>query len=379
VIVKLKRSTSCDLTEKILKVLAADPNQKKTIQDISRDTNIGWESTKRHIELLEKLKSVRKIEEEGKIFYQKVGTIASDTLFSIPLSEENRKTIEQIYRTIKDTCSDCGIPLSKTLIQKIAVDFVDKNYPNIPRGWYLYGEMLLLPFKPEKEYTEPLTKPEDIRLIREICMDYKRFADKSRKIRRHQYEKRDNKLYLTKENLYDALVYSDLKEGYSKNLLRKLLNEFLSYCERREGNSMMLALVDDYCSQALAILRHGDDKLLNDARPALIEAFNAIWSLVGTYEFYYSLSEKQFYDKELLNDYLGEKKNTLEDTATEALEDLHEYKPKISIPEDDITQKLRELIGSGKELTAEEKKKRQKELETMTFSDLIRKYGLDKM
>jgi hypothetical protein len=365
------------LTEKILDTLSTDPTKKWSIQDISKESEVNWESTKRHLDLLKKLNSIVEIIEEGKLYYQKIGRVESDTLFSIPISDESRKLIEAIYKTIKETCTECGIPLSKTLVQKIAVDFVDERYKEIPRGWYLYGEMLLLPFRPEKDYEDNKLNKEEKGRLKEICMDYKPYALKSRMIRKRQYEKRDKKLYLTKEELSMALPYSDLSDNYKKNNLRKLLNDFLTYCERREGNGMILAIVEDFCSQTLSLLRHGDDKKIKDAQPVLAATFTNVWNLVGTFELYDSLRTK-FYDKELLDEYMGEKIRDLEDTSVESLDDLNEFKPELNLPEDELTKRLRELVGSGKELTPEEKKKRQKELETMTLSDFVRVYGLDK-
>ena len=353
---------SCDITEKILKALSVGPSQKKTIQDISKESSISWESTRRHLELLKKLNSVREIPEEGKTYYQMIGKVEQDTLFSIPISDEHRKIIERTYRTIKDLCSENKKPLSKTLVQKIAVDYIEQRYPKeIPRGWYLYGEMLLLPFDPEKDYPEKLDASENV-LIKKICNEYFSCCDTSHKIRKHQYKKKDKKLYITKESLYYSLAYDDYSDGSKKNKIRELLNEFIVYIERTEENPVLMALVEDYCSQILALFRHGTDKQMQEARPAILDTFNSIWNLVATNEFYNSLT--RYYDKELLKDYFTEKLRTLQQMAIESLEDLSDHKPVI-LPEDDMTNRLRELMLSTKDLSPEEKKKRIKEIKSL--------------
>ena len=356
---------SCDITEKILKALSdalsTDSNQKITIQDISKESGISWESTKRHLELLKKLNSVREFQEGGKIYYQMIGKVEQDTLFSIPISDEHRKIIEKTYRTIKDLCSENNKALSKTLVQKIAVDYIEKRHPDIARGWYLYGEMLLLPFDPEKDYPEKLDSSENV-LIKRVCDEYFSCCETSHKIRKHQYEKKDKKLYITKERLYYALAYDDYAEAYKKNKIRELLNEFIVYIDRTVENTMLMALVEDYCSQVLALLRHGTTKQMMEARPAILDAFNAIWNLVATNEFYNSLI--RYYDKELLKDYFTEKTRTLQQMAVESLEDLSDHKPVI-LPDDDITNKLRELMLSTKDLSPEEKKKRIEEIKSL--------------
>jgi len=66
-----------------------------------------------------------------------------------------------------------------------------------------------------------------------------------------------------------------------------------------------MALVEDYCSQVLALLRHGTTKQIMEARPAILDSFNAVWNLVATNEFYNSLT--RYYDRELLRDYFAER------------------------------------------------------------------------
>jgi DNA-binding transcriptional ArsR family regulator len=352
---------SCDITEKILKSLSENPNQKKTIQDVSKESGVSWESTKRHLELLKKLNSVREIPEEGKTYYQMIGKVEQDTLFSIPISDEHRKIIEKTYRTIKDLCSENKKTLSKTLIQKIAVDYIETRYPDIPRGWYLYGEMLLLPFDPEKDYPERLDSSENV-LVKRVCDEYFLCCETSHKIRKHQYEKKDKKLYITKERLYYKLAYDDYADSYKKNKIRELLNEFIVHIDRTVENSMLMALVEDYCSQVLGLLRHGTAKQMMEARPAILDAFNAVWNLVATNEFYNSLVK--YYDKELLKDYFNEKMRTLQQMAVESLEDLSDHKPAI-LPDDEITNKMRELMLSTKDLSPEERKKRIKEIKSL--------------
>ena len=353
------------VAEKILNVLSSNPSQKMSIQEISKLSDVSWESTKRYLEFFVKLKIVRTFQEDSKLIYQKIRPLENDTLFSIPLSQEHKDIIRKIYGTIKniwkDVCSEK--PLTKTLIQKIAVEFISNNpnYKDIPRGWYLYGQSLLLPFDFAEDYQNTLESDEDLESIKQKCIEYEPYAEKSHKIRRHHYENKNNSLYLLKENLSYCLVYSDFKDNNQKNKIRKLLNDFAVNCERKESNSEILAIVEDFCSETLAIFRHADNALLEKSRQSIIEAFGKVWQLVATYEFYDSL--KEFYDKELLQDYLFDKIKALIEMVIESLENLQEFRPKFEFPNDEITQKLKSLMGSAKELTLEEKKARKDELE----------------
>ena len=353
------RRRSKEVAENILDAFSSI-TEPLSIQDVSRHSGVSWDTVRRYLELFKKLGVISEETKEGKQVFKKIKPIGLDTLFSIPISDEHRKIIEKTYRTVKDLCSENNKTLSKTLIQKIAVDYIEKRYPEIPRGWYLYGEMLLLPFDPEKDYPEKLDASENI-FIKQICDEYFTCCDTSHKIRKHQYEKKNKKLYITKERLYYALAFDDYAETHKKNKIRELLNGFIVHIDRTVDNAMLLALVEDYCSQVLALLRHGTAKQMMEARPAILDAFNVIWNLTATNEFYNSLTK--YYDKELLRDYFTEKTRTLQQMAVESLEDLSDHKPAI-LPDDDITNKMRELMSTTQDLSPEEKKKRIKEIKS---------------
>ena len=218
-----KKST-VEVTEKILEAMSSNSEQGLVIQDISKKADVSWDCTKRHLESFVKSKIVREYKKEGKPHYQMMCPIAkSDTLFSLPLSEEHRRTIKKIYATIKIVWKQItNKPLSKTLAQKIAVDVVEQKYKDIPRGWYLYGELLVLSFEAEEDYQETLTKKEEVDCVRAVCRDYLDYCDASYKIRRHQYEKKGNKLYLIKEDLMYCLGYSDFNDSAQKMKIRQL-------------------------------------------------------------------------------------------------------------------------------------------------------------
>ena len=359
-----KKST-VEVTEKILEAMSSNSEQGLVIQDISKKADVSWDCTKRHLESFVKSKIVREYKKEGKPHYQMMCPIAkSDTLFSLPLSEEHRRTIKKIYATIKIVWKQItNKPLSKTLAQKIAVDVVEQKYKDIPRGWYLYGELLVLSFEAEEDYQETLTKKEEVDCVRAVCRDYLDYCDASYKIRRHQYEKKGNKLYLIKEDLMYCLGYSDFNDSAQKMKIRQLLNEFAVTIERTEENAIMLAIADDFVAETLAIFRHNNDEELRKARSTIMNVFEKIWILVATYEFYESLKANAFYDKEFLQEHFFDKFELLKDNALESLEELNDFKPKWDFPNDEITKKLKALMGTAKETAPEEKIKRNKEIE----------------
>ena len=357
-----KKSTA-EATEKILKAMSSNSEQGLVIQDISKKADVSWDCTKRHLESFVKSKIVREYNKEGKAHYQMMCPITkSDTLFSLPLSEEHRRAIKKIYATIKIVWKQItNKPLSKTLVQKIAVDVVEQKYKDIPRGWYLYGELLVLSFEADEDYQEILTKKEEVDCVKAVCRDYLGYCDASYKIRRHQYEKKDNKLYLIKEDLMYCLGYSDFNDSAQKMKIRQLLNEFAVTIERTEENAVMLAIADDFVAETLAIFRHNNEEELRKARSTIMNVFKKIWILAATYEFYESL--KAFYDKEFLQGRFFDKFELLKDNALESLEELNDFKPKGDFPKDETAKKLKALMGTAKETSPEDKIKRKKEIE----------------
>ena len=373
------RGSSRAVAEKIMGVLTDKP-KGMTVQDVSKETGVSWDSTKRHLELFTSIGVLRETVQDGKSAYQKVRVFNADTLFSIPLREEHKIIIKKIYATIQSLWKTISsTALSKTLVQKIAVDVVEKQYPEIPRAWYLYGEILLLPFDMEQEYGLVLEKKEDINEVKSVCQEYAECCETSYQIRRHQYQKRHKELYLLKDNLLYQLSYFDYADELNKHKIRQTINEFATHCERKERNAVILAIVDDLCSAILSVFRNADDSSIQNSKPAILEAFSFVWQLVATYEFYDSLSQgfSEVYDKELLWEYLSEKIQVLQQDSMEALENIQEFAATVNPLNQEVRTKLSQLMGSSRELTIEEKKKREVEQQKMTSSDIFGKFGFD--
>src|SRR3989344_9569057 len=349
-----------EVLEDIREVLIREP-KSWSIQDMAKVAVCSWESAERYLELFTRLGMVRKTE-GNKPAYQIAQPWKSDTLFRIPISEQQRDKIRQIYATIRNVWPSVSKhDLSKTLVQKIAVEVA--KCMNIPAPWYLYGRVLLLP---EKEESSPMLKDQvEIEVVKKACEEYKECSS-TYQVRKRQYEREKNKLYEIKEQLYNELVYGN----QNKNIIRRLLNEFAVAPDRTEENAMALAIVEDFCASTLGLFRNLDDEKLKKAGPAIVEAFHAVWQLVAMHEFFQSLVG--FYDKEIMHDFLDERLRTLEATAMEVLDNLEEFEPPV-----EIHSTLKAIMGSAKELSPEEKKAREEELKKMSPSELARKFGLD--
>ena len=97
--VKRDKRGSGEVAEKILNVLSTD--KKYSIQEISKDSGVNWESTKRYVDVFVKTGLMKDFEEDGKVVYQKIHSLDKGTLYGIPVSDEDKKTSERIYATIQ--------------------------------------------------------------------------------------------------------------------------------------------------------------------------------------------------------------------------------------------------------------------------------------
>ena len=365
-----------EVAEKICEAFLVSPAKPLSIQESSKISGVNWESTKRYLELFGKVGLVKEIKEENEIRYIKIGAYEKDTLFRLPLSQVQKDTINKIYVSIKKICPR-GKPLPSTAMQKIAVDVSEKIDVNIPKGWYLFGEILILP--PDNASMNSQTPfPEgstEFELIREACGEYLQCKN-THEVCLLQYEKKRNLLYSTKEKLYSILTSLCHEESAERmNSARKLINDFAMLAEKNHSDSTLVLIIEDYCTSLLSIFRNSNQKQIQKAQGAVIEAFLRVWDLTATHEF--SKSLEKYYEKEILTDFFSSRFEEAEHSAIEALERLRQHEPKFDFPQTEEAKKLMSLMGSAKELSEEEKEKRKKELEEISPSELFRRYGLD--
>lgn len=367
----MARRGTGEVAEKLLTVLSNQPETKGglSIQEISTKSGINWETTKRYLDMFYKLNIIIELKESDKILYRKVGQDEKDTLFGIPLNQNNRVIIQRIYSTIRLLWSETHkSQIYKTRLQKVAVDVVEKYYPQIPRGWYLYGE--LLPLAPDTGGEGPFDQAEEIARIREVFDEYTPFNN-THEIRMYQYERKEKKLYIVKEKLATLLSGS-----FTRDLaLFQTINEFAANVENSDSNEKTKAIAESFTASLLSIIRNADMEHLEKAKPTIIDVFNRVWELIATCEYHESM--KKYYDAELLDYYMSNDILDKEELSLEALESLEQFEPKIIIPDNEQTRKLKALRGSAKEISPEEKKKREKKLKEMGSSELFRTYGID--
>lgn len=352
----VEKSGKVEIAKKILAVMQSNFDNKLGIQDISKYSKINWDSTKRYLNLFIELGLVEEVKEGTKsVFILKSKQISNETLFSLPLKKEHISLIQKIYGTINLICSSKP---TKTFVQKVTVAFADRYATELPRGWYMFGEIMVLPYDYDKDYAHYSTSETEYSDIEKLCKEY---FGSTRNVRMKQYQNKDNKLYLLKEDLQKFLTYSIVTE---KQKVKELLNCLAILIGKKD--SKISSLVDEFCSRTLSIFRNNDNEGIICAQQTILDSFYSVWNLISVYEFYDSL--KPFYPEELILIYLNDKIKLCKEEAIEAIDNLDEYMNIQDLPDDLITKNLSNLRGSGRE------RKIKKDIDK---SDVFRKFGLD--
>lgn len=363
-----KRKTG-EVVKEIFGIMSKQ-TEPSTIQDITKKTEISYDSVKKYLQLFVDLEIAGVDRVENKDRYFMINRYDDKTLFGVPMKKEHKTKVRKIYATIKNTWP-YNKPLTKTLMQKIAVDVIDKidEKGEIPRGWYLYGE--IIPLSPENNYDEkPYVVGKEYNAIEKTCSEYLRFNN-MHEVRMHQYEKKNNELYQHKEKLIHH-VCSNITKRDKLEDMRKCINDFAFSFKRREDNSTIIALVDQFCDDLLYLLRNYDDEQIRMAKITINDTYNHIWSLIATYEYYDSL--KNYYDESVLDYYFEDRIKDNENIAREALDNLKVYLPKIKLKDTKESKQVKKVIGT---MTLKKKKITEKELEKLDSDELSRKFGFD--
>ena len=380
-----KRSNRSDIYDKIIDILKKEP---LSISEISKQTGLNWETTKRNLEILRQVGVVGEEEIKNKrVFSIKDITILEgnqDTLLGLPLREEQREATKSLFKKVKDIWNKNDEErINKTFLQKIAVKIIkDTGIKDIPYGWYLFGMMSVLQCDPSQE----IEVKKDVlgnsynNKISEIVIYYQKNFKNTNDLMIHQYLEEGNDLYLTKLKLQnDFLNHIEKEDLYN---IHKRLTDFIFNFKKTEENKEIIDLVEFFVSIVGRLINKVDINEIENIRPNILGAFESLWKCIATYNLYDSLVKNGFYKKEELYKYYLLKVIPLIDVCKECLSFLNDFLPKESL---DKNSKLYKLMGSAKELSPEEKKKREKELEKIREEKgekglqefLLKEFGLD--
>ena len=355
------RKSSREMVGKIVSFL----NEAETpvsITEISEEIGSDRKAVKSYLDELVKTGLV-KTEKDGR---KKIYYISSyenrDTYFNLPLDKRQKEMLETVFGTIKEKYEEkTNKPISKAKAQKVAVGALKHCGLDLdlPYGSYKYGSITMMSFTPTNIYsknTETFPGWEEM----ERCIEEKieEYTGKSfKEVRRQQYEKENMELYISKEKIQDMLSGEVEKDKLQRELYRFLSNT--PNMDKEAGE-----YITDFVSMA--------PKLVNtkEGRSTTLKAFSEIWEMVAIYRLYSDL--EKYYSEKMLDTRLRGK---IDEAKMEAEEALTEMADEVEYAEPD--EEFKDLQGSGRKLSEEEKKEREKELEDMDSSDLAGKFGID--
>jgi len=327
----VKKRSRKEILTKILNLL-----QKKgdlTINELATGLNCNWSTVSTNLDLLRDLGRVSEIESnKGRVFSLTNIEPGRGTLFRLPISEKGENYSKFLFSNIKEIWTkETGRPLGKTRAHKIAVNVANNLDLPAPRGWYMYGELMVQQYDDSQDYHidfQPENKARIMKQIKTVVIESK--SKTITQLKEEQYE--PNKLYSAANQLSELLTRTTFKTKEDCLEVKEALYNLLFKLKIDSRNKTVLEAVDGFSSTLIRLLKLPCKKI-NALKPNILSSYNAVWNLVALMNFYNSLLEQKFeiYTKELLDRYLASAFEVYYNNSEEQLLELSEYLPPIKM------------------------------------------------
>jgi len=283
-----------------------------TIQQISKEIDSNWITVEKFVEELKQDGKLKEAISTDKLtLYQKVN---EDTYYNLPLKFEDREIFRFIFSIILKKYKEKEKMPNKTELAKAVVDVIKGAGLNLPVVWYLYGQIPLMICNPQKDYSTFFVPKNHLQI--EMIADKVISGQKhksTKELKLDHYEKYNNELYSTKENLLSALKDKDAKKILS------LFNRFYIACPIGQDEEMFF-LTDRLCAvvRKLNWLKLLEDNVINIAL-----ALDSLWKYMAINQMIYSLAKDGRYNKkDLMQFYFNPVVETKKYMAKEAILNL---------------------------------------------------------
>lgn len=375
------RKTKKQLVQRILHLLE---NKPMTINELAVEVDSNWDTVHKALDLLKSVDVVLEVEEENKKVFKKVKEVdvtrREDTLLGIPLNKETENLCNYLFMKVrKRWLEKTNILPNKTQMQKVIAEIADsiKLPIEIPRGWYLFGQICVLEYNPEQEYLYEFKEkiPNLDEAIDNAINIYSKYIGNTRAILSEQYQRKHKTLYLAKLKLQQILCFGLNQE--TKPLISKLLNSFAMNFPRKEDNKEIVNILNAYVSIINQLFIEKNEKDLNDLQITINDCFISLWELMATYNLFNDLISGNYgYKYVTLKKYFDPRKETLIAVCKEYLEELNSSLSSKQIDEISWIFKLKGSV-KPKVLTEEEKKKLFDNYENKDTSNIFRELNLN--
>ena len=315
-----------------------------TILQVAKATDINWETVKYAIETLEKIKIIRSYQENRKMHYvvdeSHFLDLRKDTLLGLPLTPDQEKITNALLNRIKQRWQELTKrPVSKTFLQKILVRLVEENkIPNVPYGWYLFGECAVL-FNTDDDVIS--IKKYDTQ-IDVIIKDYASFENTNELLQAY-YTRKRNELYLLRLKISNILLEPFTVSSLST--LKKNVRDFLLTFPITDDNKEIVENLNAFASMLFRLINNKNEKEVEDLRSLLNDTFSSLWESMATYNLYQSLQDNEWYDLATLQRYYKLRIEIVQEIVESYLTVLNDQTPNLEIPKNDPINKFKGTLA----------------------------------
>ncbi|PIN87851.1 hypothetical protein COV12_01720 [Candidatus Woesearchaeota archaeon CG10_big_fil_rev_8_21_14_0_10_32_24] len=328
-----KRFKRAELYNEIVETLK---KEEKTILQIAKSFSpqLNWETSKNAVTMLQEVGIVSTKEQNGKTYYyvdeSNIIDLDKDTLLGIHVTKEERLATLQLSQRI-DLRWDLPRKLLKTFRNKIMIKVIkEAKIKNIPYGWYLFGECLLL-------------QSDDLTGIKNIGSKYDKEIDSAIKyysgcfttneLMEKTYVDEHNETYLSRLKMIDFLL--NKFTGDSINRLRLELRNLIFSFRKKEDNEDIIEFINGFAFCVFRMIKKMSLGELEEIRPLILETFTSMWEIIATYSLYESLAINGFYKKTDIKKYYSLRLESLKQVAEEYINNLKDHYPTLEIPDND--------------------------------------------
>ncbi|MFH0876140.1 MAG: hypothetical protein V1859_09460 [archaeon] len=291
----------------------------RTMYVLAKEIGSNWDTVRKNVLLLQDLGIVAIENQKVQYIHYRNRVMGEDTIAGLPIEKHMKNKVYALAKKFLDVWQkeNKERPLKNTILQKALVEIADA-FPtlNIPRGWYLYGKIVLVKvtedslknnkysynFSKELKSVNALEKK-----IQEIV---KKYTDLSvQDIILDQYNRYRNQMYLVKTEIEKILCTEDLNKN--KDKLSKLLYELVfnfDLDKHSEFSQEMFGILKDAIT--ILITRIQEEKKLDDFnRNIFLDLFKSIWRTISVYNLYHTRQGDFGYDAFTLNLFFQDKAN----------------------------------------------------------------------
>lgn len=375
------RKTKKQAIQQILLILREQP---LSINEIADKVGISWETMKNYLEFLKELNIIEEFEQGNKRMFKSIKRIDvemnENTLFNLPIKLHEEELCKSLFEFIRQRWHEkTGKYPGRTQMQKTVIEVADRAKLDIPRGWYLLGEMCVLQYNEMETYEIKegyITR--ELKLTVDACIDeFKQFKN-SDAIIQWQYEKKHKRLYLIKKRLNEALLNKIETPEQEKEIGALLYSLAINFPERYD-NKEIIELLGIFVATTNQILVLKSLREVEVLRPEIQEIYIVLWELMASYNLFYSLTQEyKRYTAEFAKHYFKPRFDTLLQIAKELIAHLDEHCKTAFVVEDKY-KLLYDAKGSvaHDEYSADDRKKAFDEFEKEESSDIFRAFNIN--